>query len=91
MNHSPRTRRAKERRQRRRRSVRFRSDSSFEKFFWLIALATMGGIAMDGFFSFEMQTGAPQAAAAAWSPFQIITVYVVARALDELTRGQNGV
>ena len=62
------------------------------KILWVVALVTMGAVAMDGFLSFELQTGAPQqAASAAWSSFQIVTVYVVARGLDELTRGQNGV
>ena len=49
-------------------------------------------VAVDGFASFQLQTGAPQqAASAAWSSFQIITVYVVARALDERETLQRNV
>jgi hypothetical protein len=44
----------------------------------------------NGIFTFEMQTGAPQqAAAAAVSCFHMITIYVLARALDQLLRNQE--
>jgi hypothetical protein len=60
------------------------------KIIWTVALLVMGVAAIEGFFSFAIQTGAPQqAAAAAASCFRIITPYVIARALDELTRGRT--
>src|SRR5688572_12061431 len=60
------------------------------KVIWIAALIVMGFFAIDGFVSFYLQTGAPQQAAAAASAcFHMITPYVMARALDELTRGER--
>jgi hypothetical protein len=59
----------------------------FRKLVWILALAAMLVAALDGFFSFRLQNSAPQqAAAAANACFQIIVPYVIARALDALTR-----
>lgn len=61
------------------------------KVIWVGALLAMVLVGAIGVASYAMQTGAPQqGASAAWSCFQIISVYVIARALDELTRGKNG-
>jgi hypothetical protein len=57
------------------------------KLTWSAALLAMGAFAVDGFFTFYMQTSAPQqAAAAAAACFHMIAPYVIARAIDELTR-----
>lgn len=60
------------------------------KIVWVIALLAIALAAINGFFTIEIQTGAPQqAAAGAIACFQVITPYVLARALDELTRGRR--
>lgn len=60
------------------------------KLLWSLSLIAMLIFAADGFFSFQIQTGAPQQAAAAGAAcFHMITVYVIARALDELTRERS--
>ncbi len=62
------------------------------KVVWSVALIAMVLFAVDGFASFPLQTGAPQqAAVSAWGCFRLIAVYVIARGIDELTRGRQGV
>lgn len=57
------------------------------KVVWSLALIAMVFLALDGFFSFVIQKGAPQqAASAASSCFELLSVYVIARALDQLLR-----
>ena len=58
-----------------------------QKMVWGFALLAMGVLAALSLATFSVQTGAPQqAAAAAQSCFLMITVYVIARALDALLR-----
>jgi hypothetical protein len=60
------------------------------KLIWSVALLVMAGSALNGFATFAIQTGAPQQAAAAASAcFQMITPYLIARAMDELTRSER--
>lgn len=62
------------------------------KLVWGVALAAIFLSAAESFASFELQTGAPQqAASAAYACFRLIAVYVAARAIDELSRGTQGV
>ena len=59
------------------------------KMIWGGALIGMLLVGLNGVFSFEMQSGAPQQAAVAGvNCFYMITIYVIARALDQLTRGE---
>lgn len=60
------------------------------KLLWSVATLAMMFFALDGFFTFEAQTGAPQqAAAAAAACFHMIAPYVIARGLDQLLRGPD--
>jgi hypothetical protein len=60
------------------------------KIIWTVAFLAMIMFGANGFISFALQSGAPQqAAASAYACFQMITVYVIARALDELTRPER--
>ena len=60
------------------------------KVVWALAFAALTLFAVDGFTTFDIQTGAPQqAAAAAAACFHMITVYVLARAADQLLRRER--
>jgi hypothetical protein len=60
------------------------------KIVWAGALLVMAFSAIDGFVSFNVQTGAPQqAAVAAYGCFRLIAVYVLARAVEALTRAER--
>jgi hypothetical protein len=59
------------------------------KLIWGLALLAMAVVAVDGFFALEMQSSAPQQAAAAGAHcFYMIAVYVGTRAVDQLTRSE---
>lgn len=60
------------------------------KLVWSVGLLAMLFFAVDGFFTFEMQSGAPQQAAAAGAAcFHMIAVYVIVRAIDQLCRAEH--
>lgn len=62
------------------------------KIMWVGAIGLFVLSTGESYFSFEMQTGAPQqAASAAHGCFRLIAIYVIARGVDELTRGMRGV
>ena len=68
-------------------AVRGWSGLAIRKVVWGIALAASGLAAVNGFATIALQTSAPQqAAAGAIACFHLITPYVLARAIDELTR-----
>lgn len=58
------------------------------KFLWALTLGATVLAVANGIVTFEMQSGAPQQAAAAGvSCFHVIAIYVLARAIDQLSRG----
>ncbi len=67
-----------------------KADTPFflRKALWGFATLAMAFFAVDGYFTIEIQSGAPQqAAAAGMACFKLVTPYVIARALDQLLRG----